>query len=186
MRWVPLAAEAGNVTSDKGIQSTATTPRHGRRSLLALAAGTTIALGGGAVATAHFAGWLRAAPVPSAGGHAFASEDGAHGDADPAMVIGFVDLPDIIVNLQSDSSRMRFLKLRIALEVTGEANADSVRKLLPRVLDGLQLYLRALSVDDLKGVAGMQRIKEELTARVNLAVEPAQVDAVLLKEMLVQ
>ena len=32
----------------------------------------------------------------------------------------------------------------------------------------------------------MQRLKEELIARVNLAVAPAQVERVLLKEMLVQ
>ena len=57
---------------------------------------------------------------------------------------------------------------------------------MPRVLDGFQLYLRALTLDDVQGAAGMQRLKEELTARVNLAVAPVAVTDVLLKEMLVQ
>ena len=95
-------------------------------------------------------------------------------------------MPDMIVNLQSDAPRMRFLKLRVALEVADEPTAVTVRQLLPRVMDGFQLYLRALTVDDTRGAAGMQRLKEELIARVNLAVEPVRVNDVLLKEMLVQ
>jgi flagellar FliL protein len=57
---------------------------------------------------------------------------------------------------------------------------------MPRVMDSFQLYLRALTVDELNGPSGMQRLKEELTARVNLAIEPIRVDDVLMKEMLVQ
>ena len=57
---------------------------------------------------------------------------------------------------------------------------------MPRVMDSFQLYLRALTVEEVRGAAGMQRLKEELIARVNLAIEPTQVSAVLLKEMLVQ
>ena len=55
---------------------------------------------------------------------------------------------------------------------------------MPRVMDSFQLYLRALTLDEVQGAAGMQRLKEELTARVNLAVAadagergPAQGDA---------
>ena len=54
-------------------------------------------------------------------------------------------------------------------------------------MDSFQLYLRALTLDEVQGAAGMQRLKEELTARVNLAVAAdAASSAVLLKEMLVQ
>ena len=95
-------------------------------------------------------------------------------------------MPDLIVNLQSDAPRMRFLKLRVSLEVAGEPTAETVRQLMPRVMDSFQLYLRALTVEEVQGAAGMQRLKEELIARVNLAVGPTQVSAVLLKEMLVQ
>ena len=57
---------------------------------------------------------------------------------------------------------------------------------MPRVMDSFQLYLRALTLDDVSGSAGMQRLKEELTARVNLLTAPTPVRTVLLKEMLVQ
>jgi flagellar FliL protein len=98
----------------------------------------------------------------------------------------FVDIPDLVVNLRSDVQRMRFMKLRMSLELEGETTADAVRSLMPRVMDGFQLYLRALTVDELNGPGGMQRLKEELTARVNLAIEPIRVRDVLMKEMLVQ
>jgi flagellar basal body-associated protein FliL len=78
------------------------------------------------------------------------------------------------------------LKLRVSLEVAGEPAAETVRQPMPRVMDGFQLYLRALSVDEVSGAAGMQRLEEKLIARVNLAVQPVQVNDVLLKEMLVQ
>ena len=71
-------------------------------------------------------------------------------------------MPDLIVNLQSDAPRMRFLKLRVSLEVGDEPAAEAVRQLMPRVMDSFQLYLRALTLDEVQGAAGMQRLKEEL------------------------
>jgi flagellar FliL protein len=98
----------------------------------------------------------------------------------------FVDLPDVLVNLQSDGRRMRFLKIAVAFEVADESTALAVRQLAPRVLDSFQLYLRTLSVDDLRGAAPVHRMKEELLARVNQAIDPQRVEDVLVKELLVQ
>jgi flagellar FliL protein len=115
--------------------------------------------------------------------------DGHDGNSPEGMgspQVVFVDIPDLVVNLRSDAQRMRFLKLRMSLELEGEATADAVRGLMPRVMDSFQLYLRALTADELNGPSGMQRLKEELTARVNLAIEPIRVHDVLMKEMLVQ
>ena len=41
-------------------------------------------------------------------------------------------------------------------------------------------------MEDLRGSAGIYRLREELLARVNTAVRPVQVRDVLFKEMLVQ
>jgi len=57
---------------------------------------------------------------------------------------------------------------------------------MPRILDNFQVYLRELRLDDLKGSAGMYRLREELLLRVNAAVQPVQVKDVLFREMLVQ
>jgi flagellar FliL protein len=149
-----------------------------------------LVLGGGGAAAAYLAGLLPSAREAGAASH---DEPGPHEEAgaEPAKpaelpAVVFVDLPDLVVNLQSDARRMRFLKLRLALEVADEPTALAVRGLMPRVMDGFQLYLRALTAEDLNGAAGLQRLKEELIARVNLAVDPVRVNDVLLKEMLVQ
>jgi flagellar FliL protein len=46
--------------------------------------------------------------------------------------------------------------------------------------------LRELRPADLNGSAGLFRLKEELTRRVNAALSPNEVSAVLFKEIVVQ
>jgi flagellar FliL protein len=48
------------------------------------------------------------------------------------------------------------------------------------------MYLRAVRPEELEGTQGVYRIKEELLARTNEAVRPAQVRSVLIRELLVQ
>ena len=139
---------------------------------------------GGEAADAHGDGGEAEAADAS---RAEAGGDHAGGaDGKPAPTVLFVDLPDLIVNLRSDSKRMRFLKLRVALEVESEKTGEGVKALTPRVMDSFQMYLRALSVDEVQGSAGMQKLKEEMMARVNLAIEPHRIRDVLFKELLVQ
>ena len=57
---------------------------------------------------------------------------------------------------------------------------------MPRIVDNFQVYLRELRLEDLRGSAGLYRLREELLSRVNIAAQPAQVNDVLFKEMLVQ
>ncbi len=57
---------------------------------------------------------------------------------------------------------------------------------MPRVVDQFQGYLRELRMDDLKGSAGIVRLKEELLRRINTSAAPYRVRDVLLKQMIVQ
>jgi flagellar FliL protein len=54
------------------------------------------------------------------------------------------------------------------------------------VIDSFQTHLREMRPEDLDGSAGMYRLKEELLRRINQAVFPAKVDAILFKELLLQ
>jgi flagellar FliL protein len=63
---------------------------------------------------------------------------------------------------------------------------DQIKPLMPRVMDAFQTYLRELRPTDLDGSAGLYRLKEELTRRVNAAVSPNRITAVLFKEIVVQ
>lgn len=162
-------------------------PKAGKGKLVMIAAATILVLGACGGAAAYFTGLFLSAQSETADdGHAATAAEHGDGAAGESPAIVFVDMPDLIVNLQSDAARMRFLKLRVSLEVAGEPAAETVRQLMPRVMDSFQVYLRALTVEEVRGAAGMQRLKEELIARVNLALAPTQVSAVLLKEMLVQ
>jgi flagellar FliL protein len=57
---------------------------------------------------------------------------------------------------------------------------------MPRIIDNFQVYLRELRLDDLRGSAGIYRLREELLMRVNTAAQPVHVKDVLFREMLVQ
>jgi flagellar FliL protein len=112
-------------------------------------------------------------------------------DEKPAPVAvkppAFLDMPDVLVNLSSNSNgRAHYLKAKIVLEVADQKIADEIKPVLPRVLDSFQTYLREMRSSDLEGSAGLYRVRDELTRRVNLAVAPSRINAVLFKEIIVQ
>src|SRR5439155_15038535 len=99
----------------------------------------------------------------------------------------FLEVPEVVVNLSStNNGRAQYLKAKIVLEVTDQKIADEIKPVLPRVLDSFQTYLREMRANDLEGSAGLYRVRDELTKRVNLAVAPSRINAVLFKEIVVQ
>ena len=139
--------------------------------LIVIAAAALIVLGGGG-ATAYFV----------FGGK---TEDKPAGPV--AKPVAFMDIPDLVVNLSgTGTERTQYLKVRIVLEVSDQTMIAQITPFLPRVMDAFQTYLRELRPSDLEGSAGLYRLKEELTRRVNAAIEPARINAVLFKELVVQ
>ncbi|OYQ32973.1 flagellar basal body protein FliL [Niveispirillum lacus] len=98
----------------------------------------------------------------------------------------YADIPDMLVNLNTGERRATLLKLGISLELNRPEEKAAVDLAMPRITDAFQVYLRELKVDDLRGSAGMYRLREELQLRVNTAVAPIKVKDVLIKEFLVQ
>jgi flagellar FliL protein len=103
-----------------------------------------------------------------------------------APQVTFFEMPDIVVNIQSADGSPAYLKLSVALELDNAEEKTGVQALMPRVVDQFQSYLRELRIDDLRGSAGVLRLKEELLRRINVAAAPFPVRDVLLKEMIVQ
>ena len=118
-------------------------------------------------------------------GDSGAAESAPAAAAKPTQVT-YYDLPDILVNLRTDAARPTFLKLTVSLELERPEDRAEIDRLLPRVIDTFQVYLRELRAEQLQGSAGLFRLREELLARVNAAVRPTRVNDVLFKEMLVQ
>lgn len=99
----------------------------------------------------------------------------------------FVDMPDVLVNLSTANiERPQYLKVKVVLELPEAELIPKIQPLMPRVMDQFQTYLRELRPTDLEGSAGLYRLKEELTRRVNAAISPYKINAVLFKEIVVQ
>ena len=118
-------------------------------------------------------------------------EQAAAAMADPSLgaAVGssvFLDLPEMLVNLNAGGRKTHYLKISVSLEVSSEADMLQVQRVMPRIVDSFQVYLRELRIEDLHGSAGLQRLREELLMRVNAAAKPARIHDVLFKEMLVQ
>ena len=98
----------------------------------------------------------------------------------------FYDLPELLVNMNTGGRKSTFLKIRVSLELANADDVPKVEAVMPRIIDNFQTYLRELRIEDLKGSAGMYRLREELLTRVAAATAPARINDVLFKEMLVQ
>jgi flagellar FliL protein len=108
-------------------------------------------------------------------------------DAAAVKPVVFVDLPEVVVNLSNaGSDRTQYLKVKIVLELPEQKMIEQIQPIMPRVMDAFQTYLRELRPSDLDGSAGLYRLKEELTRRVNASIAPSRINAVLFKEIVVQ
>jgi len=156
---------------DKTEGEGAAASRKGKLKLIVAAIGFLVAVGAGA-------GWFFLMR-----GHG----DEQRAEASPPKPPAFVDIPDMLVNLVgAPGERVQYLKLKLVLEVKEEKQVEAIKPALPRVTDLFQTYMRELRPSDLNGSAGLFRLKEELTKRVNLALAPNQVNAVLFKEVVIQ
>ena len=98
----------------------------------------------------------------------------------------FVEIPTMIVNLNTDDGTPRYLRLSVQLELKSSADYSKVEAIIPRVIDQFQTYLRELRVKDLRGSGGIYRLQMELLWRVNQAAAPVKVKDVLFQEILIQ
>jgi flagellar protein FliL len=138
---------------------------------IAIAAGGVVALGAAGGGAYHFLGSSRTEAAPAA-------------KIKPPV---FYEMPDVLVNLSSSGSeRTQYLKVKVVLELPDETMKAEIDPLMPRLMDTFQTYLRELRATDLDGSAGLYRLKEELTRRVDAAIAPDRVNAVLFKEIVVQ
>jgi flagellar protein FliL len=167
----PGEAMAETTEQAEGDEGGAAAKPKGKLKLIIAAVGVLAIAGGGA-------GWFFFFRHPGAEVHAAAP---------PPKPPTYVELPDMLVNLAGNAGdRQQFLKVKLTLEVKEAKEAEEIKPNLPRVTDIFQTYLRELRPSEVNGSAGLFRLKEELTRRVNLALAPDQVSAVLFKEVMVQ
>ena len=175
-----LEAEGGE-DGDEEEEGEGSPKKQGSKTKLLLFVALALFLVVGGAAAAYFTGLLEPLIAMLGGADETAAED----TAGPVAAI-FFDLPEILVNLNTGGRKSTFLKIRVSLELENAEDVARIEAVMPRIIDNFQVYLRELRVEDLKGSAGMYRLREELLTRVILAAAPSKVSDVLFKEMLVQ
>ena len=117
------------------------------------------------------------------------------GNGEPGpRVVTFLEMPEIVTNLNAQGRRAVYVKLRSKLELSRPEDGVVVQAAMPRLVDLFQTYLREVRPEELRGSAGTQRLREELVARANIAVaqsgrgdaQQIRVNDVLFMEILVQ
>jgi flagellar protein FliL len=169
---VAAEAEADDVEATENAEDASTEPKRKLplKLILVAVAGLVVLGGGGAGAFMFLHHAEEAKPVAVA--------------PKPAV---FLDVPEVLVNLSNTGSdRTQYLKVKVVLELSDQAQTQQIQPVMPRLMDTFQTYLRELRPTDLDGSAGLYRLKEELTRRVNIAIAPNRVNAVLFKEIVVQ
>jgi flagellar protein FliL len=143
------------------------------RKLIIIAAAAVLVLGGGGTAAFLMLGGKKeekaAAPV--------------------VKPVAFFDLPEVMVNLSgagAGTERAQYLKVKVVLELPDQTLGAQIQPIMPRLMDTFQTYLRELRPTDLEGSAGIYRLRDELTRRVNTMLAPHRINAVLFKEIVVQ
>lgn len=144
----------------------------GRKGLLI---GLVLALlGGGGGFYASYAGLLFG-PAPEAKEVAEEAEEG------PKLAeVTYLEVAPLTISLRAPS-RARHLRFRASLEVAPEAAAE-VEKLLPRVVDLLNGYLRALEPASFEDPAALTRLRAQMLRRVQVLAGLGKVRDLLVME----
>lgn len=112
-------------------------------------------------------------PLPALSGHA-----GLEAEALP--VIAFVPIDPVVISLGRAADN-RHLRFRAQLEVN-QPFAGEVAALLPRILDVLNGYLRALDPAALEEPTALVRVRAQLLRRIQMVTGEGRVRDLLISE----
>ena len=170
----------GGEGGEAGAEAEGGKKKSGKKKLIIIGIAAVLILGGGTGAGLYFAGVFGKKKEATAEEAAAAKEDAARKEA------VFFSLGDLLVNLSGEGKHPNYLKIKVSLELADPKDLPLIESLKPRIIDNFQVYLRELRIEDLRGSAGLYRLREELLLRVTEAAQPVRVRDVLFQEMLVQ
>lgn len=99
---------------------------------------------------------------------------------EPFPDVEYVPVDPIIVSIQSGSNA-KHLQFRAQLEVPSGSSAE-VATLMPRVVDVLNGYLRAVEPRDLENPAALARLRAQMLRRVQVVAGSDRIDDLLIME----
>ena len=133
-------------------------------------------LGGGGGFYATWSGMIL-----GGGDHAEAPAEAEQAVPDMALPdVKFVSLPQLVVSLGPGSSKEHLI-FRADLEVP-TSRVSEVEGILPRVIDVLNSYLRALEPRDLEGASALIKLRGQMLRRIQLVTGEGRVRDLLVME----
>lgn len=146
-------------------------PKRGGRKPLLIGLGLALLLGGGG-----FYG-VYSGLIPIGG----ATEVAADSDGlAPLPDVSFLPVPPLVISLPG-SSRHAHLRFAAELEVP-KAHAAEVQGVMPRVLDVLNSYLRAVDPAEFEDPGTLLRLRAQMLRRVQIVVGEGRVRDLLVTE----
>ncbi|UWR15257.1 flagellar basal body-associated protein FliL [Sulfitobacter sp. M368] len=101
-------------------------------------------------------------------------------ESKPNVDVAYVPVDPLVISLQPPA-QAQYLRFRASLEVPTQNQAE-VEKLMPRVVDVLNSYLRALEPADLEHPAILTRIRAQMLRRVQVIAGLQKVNDLLIME----
>ena len=94
--------------------------------------------------------------------------------------LAFIEMEPIIISLRK-ASGLQHLRFRSQLEVDLAHQAE-VEKILPRIVDVLNSYLRALELEDLTDPMALPKLRAQMLRRINIAAGQGRVRDLLIMD----
>lgn len=113
------------------------------------------------------------------GDHAEAGDYAESGDK-AAGFPAFVPIEPLVISIQ-DVNGARFLRFSAQLEV-GAAYKEEVAAVMPRIVDVVNSYLRAVTLDEFSDPAILNRMRGQLLRRIQVATGQGRVKDLLIME----
>ncbi|SDF08470.1 flagellar basal body-associated FliL family protein [Sulfitobacter delicatus] len=108
------------------------------------------------------------------------TDETAPGDVPAIPDVAFVPVEPLVISLRAPA-QSKHLRFRAELEVPSSFQAE-VEKLLPRVVDVLNSYLRALDPADLESASALTRLRAQMLRRVQTVAGQDRVNDLLVME----
>ena len=94
--------------------------------------------------------------------------------------IAFVPMEPLTISMPPSSS-YKHLRFRGELEVA-EKYVSEVETVLPRIVDVLNSYLRAVEISDIEETAALTRLRSQMLRRVQIVTGPGRINDLLIME----
>ena len=164
------------MSDDSSVDATDAAAAKPSRKPLIVGLALAVVLGGGGFYTSY-SGLIGGGTAP--GEAAGAGPHDGHG-ASAHSAVAFVPIEPILVSLPGGDAP-RHLRFRAELE-TAPGQQEAVAEIMPRILDVLNSYLRAVSTEDLERPTALIRLRAQMLRRVRLVAGDREIRDLLVTE----